>query len=255
MPKVISIVNDLVHDEETKGSNNMLGSVELWSNFELEKVPVIKSKLKALSKHCNKFYVLYISNFINQKLRKYIGKFTLAYDDEPILISSEIIDIFKRFKVEWKNLDFLYPDANLSISPYANTPQPELLEKSKKHGSIMLEMDMFSSRKRKLFSGLSLDRYSVFLSISLCLFKALYERIRRIRLTVKAFEQMHADISFMYKTILQFSRMEELTIINGIVNQVMSSAINRAEEHKHMDVLIVNNMVKTAQAKIYTKNE
>ena len=160
------------------------------------------------------------------------------------------MDIFKRFKSEWKNLDLLYQDSNLTISPYANTPQPELLEKSKKHGSIMLEMDMFSSRKKKIFSGLGLDRYSVFLSLTLCLFKSLYERIRKIRLSVKSFEQIHADIYFMYKTVLQFSRMEELSTINGMVNQVMSSAINRSEEHKHLDILIVNNMVKTAQAKL-----
>lgn len=254
MPKVISIVNDLVHAEETKDSDNLLGSVELWSNFEIEKVPLIKENLKSLLKHCNKFYVLYVSNFTNLKLRKYIGKFHHYYEDEPVLISGEVIEIFKRFKTEWKNLDLLYPDSNLSISPYANTPQPELLEKSKKHGTIMLEMDMFSARKRKLFTGLGLDRYSIFLSLTLCLFKSLYERIRRTRLSTKAFEQLHADIFFMHKTVLQFSRMEELNTINGIVNQVMSSAINRSEEHKHLDVLIVNNMVKTAQGKLDRKN-
>lgn len=51
MPQVISIVNDLVHAEETRDSDNMLGSVELWSNFELEKIPIIKENLKALLKH------------------------------------------------------------------------------------------------------------------------------------------------------------------------------------------------------------
>jgi hypothetical protein len=254
MSKVVSIVNDLVHAEETKNSNNLLGSVELWSNFELEKIPVIKNSLKSLIKHCNKFYVLHIAKFINLKLRKYTHKFTVHYEGEAVLISGEIVDIFKRFKKEWRYLDLLYTDSNLSISPYANINSPELLEKSKKHGSIMLEMDMFSSRKKKIFSTLSLDRYSVFLSISLCLFKSLYERIRKARLSVKAFEQLHADIYFMFKSILQFSRMEELSTINGMINQVMSSAINRSEDHKHLDILIVNNMVKTAQNKIDRKD-
>ena len=253
MSKVVSIVNDLVHDEETKNSDSMLGSVELWSNFELDKIPMISENLKSLIKHCNKFYVLFISKFVNERLRKYVKKFNIHYQDEPVLISNEIVDIFKRFKEEWKNLDQLYPDSNLSVSPYANIPSPELLEKAKKHGSIMLEMDMFSSRKKKIFSGLGLDRYSVFLSISLCLYKSLYERIRKSRLSVKAFEQLHADIYFMYKSILQFSRMEELNTINGMINQVMSSAINRSEDHKHLDILIVNNMVKTAQMKVDRK--
>lgn len=54
----------------------------------------------------------------------------------------------------------------------------------------------------------------------------------------------------MYKATLGFSRMDELNIINGMVNQVMSTAINRAQDYKYLDVLIVTNMVKTAQAKL-----
>ena len=93
MPKVISIVNDLVHAEETKDSNSMLGSVELWSNFELEKIPIIKSKLKALLKHCNKFYILFVSKYINFHLKNYTNRFTFDYSTEPVLISSEIVEI------------------------------------------------------------------------------------------------------------------------------------------------------------------
>ena len=37
MNKAISIANDLVYAEETNNSNNMVGSVELWSNLSLKK--------------------------------------------------------------------------------------------------------------------------------------------------------------------------------------------------------------------------
>mmetsp|Transcript_30729 Transcript_30729/g.27178 ORF Transcript_30729/g.27178 Transcript_30729/m.27178 type:complete len:384 (-) Transcript_30729:30-1181(-) len=250
MTKVISIVNDLVHAEETKDSDSLLGSVELWSNFELEKVPLIEDNLNALLKHCNKFYVLYVSRFVDDKLRRYLKRFHLYYEDEPVLISGDIVSIFKKFKEEWRNLDILDPNSQLSISPYANIPSPELLEKAKKHGSIMLEMDMFSARKKKVFIGLLLNRYSIFIAIFTSMFKSLYERIRKIRLSTKAFEQMHADISFIFKTTLQFSKMEDVSTLNGLVNQVMFSAINRCEDHKHLDILIVNNMVSTAQEKV-----
>ena len=198
--------------------------------------------------------MLYISKFMKERLIKYIKKFTVYYEEKPILISNEIIEIFQRLKLKWKNLDLLYPDSNLSISPYATIAYPELLEKSKKHGSMMLEMDMFSSRKKKVFSGLGLERYSVFLSLAFCLFKSLYERIRKIKLSVKVLEQMHADNYFMFKAMLQFCRMEKLSTLNGLINQVMSSAINRCEKHRHLDILIVNNMVKTAQTKIDRKS-
>ena len=139
----------------------------------------------------------------------------------------------------------------ISLYPTSNIPQPDLLEKSKKHGTIMLEMDMFSARKKTIFKGLGLDRYSTFLSMILMMFKSLYERIRKLQISPKAFEQLHADIYFMYKATLGFIRMEELTILNGMVNQVMSATINRAKEYKYLDILIVNNMVKTAQDKLY----
>lgn len=204
MTQVVSIVNELVHAEETKESETLLGSVELWSNFEMDKVPIIKVKLKSLLKHCIKFYVLYISKFVNEKLRKYVRKFDFYYEEEPVLISHEVVEIFRRFKQEWKHLDLIDNEAAKAISPFAQIPTPELLEKSKKHGSIMLEMDMFSSRKKKIFSGIQVSRFSIFVAIALSTFKALCERIRRTRLSQKAFEQLHADISFMFKMTLSF---------------------------------------------------
>lgn len=139
---------------------------------------------------------MFITKDLNVEIKKYIKKYTVHYEDEPVLISSEIFKIFQKLKQEWKNLDLIYSEPNMTISPYATSsiPQPDLLEKSKKHGTIMLEMDMFSARKKHIFSGLGLDRYSTFLSLELMIFKSLYELIRKIRITPKAFEQLHADI-------------------------------------------------------------
>ena len=95
-----------------------------------------------------------------------------------------------------------------------------------------------------------MDRFSIFMAISLSMFKSLYELIRKTTLSSKVFEQMHADISFMFKSILQFCKMDGISTINGIVNQVMFTAINRCVNHKHLDGLIVNNMVTTAQKKL-----
>lgn len=43
-----NILNEIVLAEETQGSDMILGSTELWSDFEKEKVPIIKKNLKHL---------------------------------------------------------------------------------------------------------------------------------------------------------------------------------------------------------------
>ena len=64
-------------------------------------------------------------------------------------------------KDSWIEMDFIFPNQKLSISPYANIKIPDLLDKVRKTNMIELEIDMFGSRKQKLLSTLKQDRYTI----------------------------------------------------------------------------------------------
>ena len=48
-------------------------------------------------------------------------------------------------KDSWIEMDFIFPNQKLSISPYTNIKIPDLLDKVRKTNMIELEIDMFGS--------------------------------------------------------------------------------------------------------------
>jgi len=188
MMKLVSILNDIVHAEETHGSDMLLGSTELWSNFEQEKVPLIKKDLSLLCNSIGRRFVLNYEFKVNEIFRDYFRKFTPDYQEDIVLISRDMISIMKLIRSATLEMDFIFTDSKTTASPYVTLKAPDLLDKAKKHNTIELEMDMFWSRKEKALSTLKLERQSFINSLYSFLLRSFYERIREtILLSASAF--------------------------------------------------------------------
>jgi len=137
-------------------------------------------------------------------------------------------------------MDFIFPNQKLSISPYANVKLPDFLDKAKKTNSIELEIDMFASWKHKSLNLLKTDWYAIIRTIGLGILWSMYENIRLHPLiSPLAFQQIHADVYFIYACLKDWIWIEDIQLVNGMVNQVMCSAQQRSLEGKNFDIDLI----------------
>lgn len=110
---------------------------------------------------------------------------------------------------------------------------------------------MFASRKHKSLALLKGDRYVIIRTLGMNLLRTLYELIRsHPLLTLPAFQQIHADLYFTYSCLKDWIRLEDISLINGMVNQVMTSALLRSPEGRNFDIDLIQSMVKQAKDKL-----
>ena len=251
-----NILNEIVLAEETQNSDMILGSTEQWSDFEKEKVPEIKKSLKHLITYVNRHYVTSLLSKTDTLLSSYLSPFTPSFQANVVLISPAILKIASHLKTAWTEMDFIYPNQKLSISPYASVRLPDLLDRERKTNSIELEIDMFASRKYRSLTHLKPDRYAVIKTLGLGVFRSLYELIRlHPILTLPAFQQLHADVYFLYTCVKDWVRLEDIGLINGMVNQVMTDALLRSPEGRNFDIDLIQSMVKQARDKLNGKSK
>ena len=67
--------------------------------------------------------------------------------------------------------------------------------------------------------------------------------MRRERFNAFGFQQMHADMNFFYAGLCDFVGPEEVTIVSGLIDEVISSCINRSDDFKSMDETVIESMV------------
>merc|ERR1712190_295163 len=105
--------------------------------------------------------------------------------------------------------------------------------------SMELEMERLWAKKLQVFAPIPFNRNGAIVGILRIAFKALYEYMREETFAKFGLQQIQVDCAFLAEVVRDFVEAEDASVLDSLLDEVVTSASQRCEDPVLMDAAVV----------------
>ena len=192
----------------------------------------IRGKLKIEMQVLFNNYSYLYGNSLSNIFYKYLKSIDWINTPEPRDLNPIIFEMNKRLSLIATEIEIFFNEKPL--------PKPRRNNKSNVVFQTVHIMEQLLAKKTKIFANVERNRKELIMSIMQISLKALYEEIRRLRVSKFGYQQIQIDMRFL-RTLLEdvYSIDDDTGLLRGLFYEVVHSARLRCFDPVDIDETII----------------
>eukprot|EP00742_Colponemidia_sp_Colp-10_P006532 GILJ01007001.1.p1 GENE.GILJ01007001.1~~GILJ01007001.1.p1 ORF type:complete len:822 (-),score=154.49 GILJ01007001.1:94-2208(-) len=254
--KIVSVVHDLfVPNEEAQDA-------ETFNHFQRIIAPDLIKNTRETSQKLLRYYTEINGLKVAQMIRKGVETANWLAMREPRDVRLAIELVIKEVAAVYQELTVIFGEPTrrsptvdsahyrrMKTAAAAGTRPAGGVTGTKRVMELNMNMDRLFAHKLQTFGPVAFSRGAVVAGIVKIMLKTFYECVRLRTFDRNGYQQMQVDTGFLSSMLRDYLEPDDLSILDGLIEEVLVSTSKRCLDPTPMDQSIVDNLCEAKRAK------